>query len=161
MKRFWDKVEKTDKCWNWKASGRGMGYGAFKYNKKVYDSHRFSFFLTHGFLPKDCVLHTCDNRKCVRPSHLYQGTHKDNVQDMLKRKRGNYNYGADVSSSKLNLATVEKIRKEYKKGVRGKGARMVASKYRVSHTTILDIIRKKCWKNGREADCAGFENQRV
>lgn len=88
MQRFWDKVEKTDTCWNWVAANRGKtGYGCFKFKGKVYDSHRFVWFLTYGVFSTEWILHHCDNRKCVRPEHLYEGTPKENVRDMWERNR--------------------------------------------------------------------------
>ena len=87
MQRFWDKVEKTDGCWNWTASGRGKGYGSFKYKGKTHDSHRFVWFLIHGEFSKKCVLHICDNRKCVKPDHLFEGTQQENVIDMMRKGR--------------------------------------------------------------------------
>lgn len=82
MTRFWDKVEKTDNCWLWKASGRGQGYGSFKYEGKVYDAHRFVWFLTYSKWPEEWILHKCNNKKCVNPKHLYDGTPKENYADM-------------------------------------------------------------------------------
>lgn len=84
MKRFWNKVEKDSEsdCLNWTASGRGRGYGCFKYKGKVYDSHRFVWFLIYNQWPTQWILHTCHNRKCVSPAHLYEGTPKQNYADM-------------------------------------------------------------------------------
>ena len=87
MYRFWNKVDKTDSCWIWLASGRGQGYGAFKYQGKVYDAHRFSWYLFYKEFSKKWILHTCNNRKCVNPKHLYEGTPKQNYADM--RASGN------------------------------------------------------------------------
>lgn len=41
------------------------------------------------------VLHHCDNPPCVRPDHLFLGTARDNVGDMLAKGRGGHSRGPD------------------------------------------------------------------
>ena len=93
MKRFWDKVAIAgpDDCWEWQASFHTTGYGQIKYNRKKWKAHRISWILTNGEIPNTlCVLHKCDNPKCVNPNHLFLGTLKENTQDMLKKNRGRW-----------------------------------------------------------------------
>lgn len=84
--RFFENIEKTESCWNWK--GLFMGdYGVLFYKTHV-KAHRFSYLIHKGKLEKGkFICHTCDNPACVNPEHLYQGTAKDNFNDMYQRGR--------------------------------------------------------------------------
>jgi len=84
--RFWNRVFVGDDCWTWTGTVMTAGYGELSFLGKKIGAHRFSFLLHCGALKEGlCICHTCDNRLCVNPSHLYQGTYKDNFEDILRR----------------------------------------------------------------------------
>ena len=92
LDRFNEKVDKTDSCWLWTAA-KTKGYGNFSINGKQGYAHRFSYQHFIGELIKGLVvMHTCDVPWCVNPSHLVQGTYKENTVDMvIKGRHGRYN----------------------------------------------------------------------
>ena len=88
--RFWEKVEITETCWNWTRAKRSRGYGAFGVRRlnRVFDAHRLSWEFSYGPIPPGLfVCHHCDNPACVRPDHLFIGTHQDNMDDMKSKGR--------------------------------------------------------------------------
>lgn len=144
--RFFDKVEKTDSCWNWTASLNFDGYGRFLLNGKSKGAHRISWELHNGLISSNlCVLHTCDNRKCVNPKHLFLGTHQDNIQDRSQKKRTYRHLGENNGKAFLNQKIVLKIRKIYSLG--NITQTQLAKKFNLSVTHIFKIVNKQIWKH--------------
>jgi len=82
-------------CWEWQKALNPNGYGKAYFNGKLRQSHRISWILHRGKIPVGLfVLHHCDNPICVNPDHLFLGTQKDNMHDMIAkgRKNGGWHY---------------------------------------------------------------------
>lgn len=95
--RFWRWVPfgRPDACWLWTGPTRARGYGVFYIfprhdgARAMLCAHRVLWVLTRGAIPAGHgVLHRCDTPQCVNPSHLFTGTHTDNMRDMFAKHRG-------------------------------------------------------------------------
>jgi len=87
--RFWSKVLKGegDACWIWTGARRAP-YGQLKAGNRLIKTHRFSWQLHYGAIPDGMhILHKCDTPLCVRPDHLFLGTHADNMHDFASKGR--------------------------------------------------------------------------
>lgn len=89
--RFWRKVDKSGDCWEWRGFRGANGYGKAHLTRKPSTyAHRIAWTLTNGPIPKGMhVCHHCDNPPCCNPAHLFLGTAKDNVHDMMVKGRHN------------------------------------------------------------------------
>ena len=75
-----------DGCWLWFGPTDQLGYGKLKIKTRMYKAHRLMWEYFYGRIPIGMhVLHRCDVRNCVRPSHLFLGTHQDNMRDAANK----------------------------------------------------------------------------
>jgi len=143
--RFWANVDKRgpDECWIWLLSiNKKTGYGQFSpthsINKK---SHRVAFEISKGSIGDKMVLHTCDNRKCCNPNHLFLGDQKINMADMVAKGRSPKPYGSLCGAAKLSESDVIQIRAS------GGPHKILASQYNVSESTISRILSRDIWRH--------------
>lgn len=147
--RFWKYVNKTEECWLWTGSIRSTGYGQLMTNNKngkrtMSTASRISWELHFGEIPENLnVLHKCDNRKCVNPSHLFLGTNADNMIDKINK--GRQLRGSQFSFAKLNEKDIVKIREDHNLGIYTQSE--LCKIYNMSATSISKIIRRKSWKH--------------
>lgn len=146
VKRFWGSVDKSNRCWNWLGRLDSDGYGHFNYKDTGIRAHKLSYLIRKGDIPAGlCVLHTCDNPRCVRPAHLFLGTPTDNMNDRDKKQR--QARGNRHGMAKLTPALVRFIRKNYRKGVRGRGSLVIGRKLNVTSATVLGVMNGRVWKH--------------
>jgi hypothetical protein len=88
---FWARAKRDPiGCWEWQAGCFTTGYGAMRppWRKSNEHASRIAFRLAFGDIPPGLlVCHTCDNPLCVRPSHLWLGTARDNYYDSVAKGR--------------------------------------------------------------------------
>lgn len=137
--RFWRFVKRgpPNKCWIWQ--GGGDDYGMFWYCGKNVQAHRISYLIAHGSITYQ-VCHTCDNRKCVNPKHLYDATQSRNIKDAVSRGRMKtlFPTGDKHPNSKIPRRKFPLIKRLCQKHPQ----HYVGSLFGVSQTCIAKILKK-------------------
>lgn len=124
-------------CWIYPGAPKD-GYATYSVSGAPRLAHRASYVLVNGKLASHlCVCHACDNRACVRPSHLFAGTRQENSADCKAKDR--HNRGERVHSAKLTSAEVLEIRADTR------SRRIIADQYSVSKETVSGIRSRKTW----------------
>ena len=139
--RFWTKVNtngpvpahvpQLGACWVWTRGTYQLGYGAFRIDGRSVGAHTQSWIFHFGQIPKGMqVCHRCDNPPCVRPDHLFLGTARDNVRDMMSKGRGGF--------WRLTDAQVVELRERY---ATGEDTHALCLDYGIASTTASRIAR--------------------
>jgi hypothetical protein len=139
--RFWEKVVKSDTCWNWIGGKFANGYGSIGLgvDRIIISAHRLSWQLHFGQIPVEMhVCHHCDNRACVNPAHLFLGTPADNVADCVRK--GRIATRERVGSHKLTEEEVDFV------GRSGETQTALAERFGVHQSTISDVVTGVTWK---------------
>jgi len=135
--RFWEKVRKGegDECWVWTASTVN-GYGRLRVDGEAKTAHRVSWELNRGPIPDELhVLHKCDNKPCINPTHLFLGTNADNVRDCFQKDRS--------GRAKLKVEDVLRMRKLYSVEKITQGA--LVKLFGVAQQTVSSILNRTIW----------------
>ncbi len=133
-------------CLIWEGCADSHGYGQIRFEGKMKLAHRLSWEFTYGAIPNELhVLHHCDTPLCINPRHLFLGTNKDNVADMMKKGKSKLNKRCGkeaITRAKLTEGQVRAISR-----VGDSTLCQISRKYNVSAATISLIKNKKIWRH--------------
>ena len=155
--RFWCKVARGTEsgCWIWQGATAKNGYGAIGLGRRaegIEYSHRVAWTIANGTIPDRLyVLHRCDNRRCCNPSHLFLGTHADNMRDAASKGRLAAQAtpeclarGESHPNARLTADDVRTIRALRQLGVR---TWPIANEFGVSRSLVCLINANRIWRN--------------
>jgi len=157
--RLWLRVliDEPGQCWRWMGRVNSSGYGMLQSVHLPKRAHRAMWTVVHGPIPEGkLVCHTCDNRVCVNPRHLFLGTLQDNHRDAQKKLR--HSWGERTNTAKITREDVWRIRAIMDTGLRDTDPRssrphwkdtllLEADRLGLSKVHIFAIARRRFWKN--------------
>jgi len=147
VNKFWSRIiipEDLTNCWIYSGTETNSGHGMFWAGKNIL-AHRFSWEFYNGEIPKGkLVLHDCDIPNCINPSHLYLGTHQDNMDDMVNRDRSCYGSlsGKSILTENIVIDMITRIYNDEFKDVNH-----IAEIFNISPENIRDILNGRTWNH--------------
>ncbi len=131
-------------CRFWYGGMSSNGYGVISVGNRSTSVHVLSYRLFVGDIPAGmCVLHKCDNRNCLEPSHLFLGTRGENNSDRKRKGRNDCRVGAFNTQAKLTSNDVRKIRRLCKT----QSQRSVSTMFGICQQQVSAIVRRIHWKH--------------
>lgn len=142
--RFFSKVQThgfdPSVCWEWTGAGKGNGYGHVRADGRYWTAHRYAYAIYNfgRIIPAYLdVCHTCDNRMCVNPDHLFLGTRAENVADMRSKGRA-----AGGCRKHLRECDVQHIRQRLASGM---SPRLISEQMDINYSTITAIKKGRSY----------------
>lgn len=126
-----------DGCWEWTGYLHKTGYGELRRDRKRILAHRLAFFLWNGHWPEVCR-HKCDNRKCVNPEHLEDGTHADNARDRVERGRSRHPRNEEHGRMKFSDEVIQQVRDMREAGM---AQQAIANELNMAQSHVSRIVR--------------------
>lgn len=148
--RFWGKVSIGDDCWLWTARMDSRDrYGLFYFSptQRHRGAHTVAWELWNGPVPEGMeVCHNCpggDNPRCVRPGHLFVGTHADNMADRMAK--GRTARGEQMRGSGGRGLTEDVVREIRRRAAAGESQHSIARSLGVDNGNVCRIVNRKRW----------------
>ena len=150
---FWQSLDKNGPlpehhpelgpCWLWTGNKSPSGYGVLRRFNKDIRAHRFAYQLSQGEIPFGLrVHHHCDRRNCCAPTHLWLGTHKQNMGDMTDK--GRQSHGDKHYAHKVTAEQVKEMRRLYSETKIP--LPQIAKQFGLSKFAAGKAIRGETWK---------------
>jgi hypothetical protein len=130
-------------CWEWTGARSPRGYGKTIIGRgaarKDWRVHRAVWMLVYGEIDdKALICHKCDHPPCCNPRHLFVGTQKENIADMLSKGRRHNNKGSKHGLAKLTEQQVSELRTLRRSGWK---LTELASRYGVTFQYVSYVSR--------------------
>lgn len=133
---FLSRVDRGPGCWTWRGCKNPSGYGRQRVRDRLFYVHRLAYFFATDRDPGELdVCHSCDNPSCVRPDHLFLGTHVENMRDRDRKGRG---------TGKLTQEQVNAIRA---RRATGETFQALAARFGVSVATAFNAVTGKTYNH--------------
>jgi hypothetical protein len=150
FKAIAENFNETEECWEWPLSVSSAGYGQLCGSDTTYNAHRLSYEFFVGEIPDGLlVCHSCDNRRCFNPKHLFAGSYKENMEDMVGKGRGakqrDLPCGEDHWTRKFPERLPRKVGDEMAREIirllESNSARAVGRMLNLTHSTVARVAK--------------------
>ena len=142
-KRFRSYVEKTDcSCWVW-IGCLCKGYGVFYTHGKKHYAHRWLWEFKNGPIPDGIELdHLCQNKSCVKPSHLEAVTHAENMKRAAKQGKWNGERNSQAKRTESEVLTIKMLYQYFMLP-----GTMIAKAMKIPIRSVYSIISGEAWRH--------------
>ncbi len=147
---LWSRIDKKgpDDCWLWQGARSVEGYGIVSVRVEgkgtTRRAHRLVYEEVNGTIADGMkICHTCDTPACCNPAHLWEGTHADNMADMVSKGRGTGTHPGEAHGrAKLTGSLVKEARRRWR---RGDSIADMAVEYGVGQSTLRKAVYRETW----------------
>jgi len=135
------KATVAGECWECHLKPNAKGYCYVQVGGRSgikWRVHRLIWTVAKGEIePLMSILHSCDNRRCIRLDHLFKGTDADNTQDMMNKGRHKFILPDNEKLTDEQMIHVKQLRDE------GASYETIAGQFGVVASTIMNNLRRR------------------
>ncbi len=135
-------LEPSTGCRIWQRGKATSGHGMVSHDGSQVYTHRLMFYFEHGYFPvlPMQVLHRCNDASCIEPSHLYEGSKEQNIQDACAAGHRN-------TITPDGVMNPDKVRAIRKRRAEGATCDQIGKEFGISSSNASAISRRHTWRN--------------